>query len=157
MVAMYKERVDASGLSARSADVGLDPYKLLVVASLVEKETGRLDERPKVARVVYNRLDQDYFLGVDAAVLYGLGRTGGALSAADLAKPTPYNNRLRKGLPPTPISNPGLASVKGSVAPAAGPWLYYVLDADRSGRHLFTDDRDEFNAAKAKCVAAGLC
>jgi UPF0755 protein len=157
MVAMYREKVDAGGLSGRAGDVGLDPYRLLVVASMVERETQRVEERPKVARVIYNRLDQDYFLGVDAAILYGLGRTGGRLSAADLAKPTPYNNRLVKGLPPTPISNPGLASIRGAVAPAAGPWLYYVLDADRSGRHLFTDDRDEFNAAKAKCVAAGLC
>ena len=157
MVAMYKERVEGSGLSRRAADVGLDPYRLLIVASLVERETQRVEERPKVARVIYNRLDQDYYLGVDAAILYGLGRSGGTLTAADLARRTPYNNRLVKGLPPTPISNPGLASIRGSVAPAAGPWLYYVLDADRSGRHLFTDDRDEFNTAKAKCVAAGLC
>lgn len=157
MVAMYKTKVDESGLSARAADVGLDPYKLLVVASLVERETQRVDERSKVARVIYNRLDQDFFLGVDAAVLYGLGRSTGGLTAADLAKRTPYNNRLVKGLPPTPIANPGTASLEGAAAPAAGPWLYYVLDADRSGRHLFTDDRDVFNTAKAKCVAAGLC
>lgn len=157
MVEMYKQKVDTSGLSGRAADVGLDPYKLLIVASMVERETQRVEERPKVARVIYNRLEQDYYLGVDAAVLYGLGRTNGVLTAADLAKPTPYNNRLVKGLPPTPIANPGLASVQGAVAPAAGPWLYYVLNSDRSGRHLFTDDPDEFNTAKAKCVAAGLC
>ncbi len=157
MVSTYKQNVDASGLSGRAADLGLDPYRLLIVASLVEKETRRADERAKVARVIYNRLDQDYYLGVDAAVLYGLGRSSGVLTAADLAKRTPYNNRLVKGLPPTPIANPGLDSVRGAAAPAAGPWLYYVLEADGSGRHLFTDDRDQFNAAKARCVAAGLC
>jgi UPF0755 protein len=157
MVATYKEQVDASGLSARAKEVDLSPYELVVVASLVEKETQRDEERPKVARVIYNRLEQDYYLGVDAAVLYGLGRSSGGLSAADLAKDTPYNNRIHKGLPPTPIANPGLASFKGAVDPAPGPWLYYVLDADKSGRHVFTDDPEVFNRAKARCRAAGLC
>lgn len=157
MVAMYREKVDTSGLSARAGEVGLDPYELLIVASLVERETQRVEERPKVARVIYNRLEQDYYLGVDAAILYGLGRSSGGLSAADLAKPTPYNNRLVKGLPPTPIANPGLASVQGALEPAPGPWLYYVLDDDRSGRHVFTESAEEFNAAKARCRAAGLC
>ena len=158
MVETYKREVDASGLSGRAASVGLDPYRLLVVASLVERETQRADERPKVARVIYNRLEQDFYLGVDAAVLYGLGRSGGPLTAADLAKPTPYNNRLVKGLPPTPIANPGVASLRAAAEPATGNWLYYVLDPEAGGgRHLFTADRDEFNTAKAKCVAAGLC
>jgi UPF0755 protein len=157
MVAEYRKRVDTSGLSARASQVGITPYEMLIVASLVERETQRDDERTKVARVIYNRLAQGYYLGVDAAVLYGLGRTTGGLSAADLAKPTPYNNRLVKGLPPTPISNPGESSVRAALAPAPGPWLYYVLDADRSGRHIFTDDQDVFNTAKARCRAAGLC
>ena len=157
MVAMYKEKVDTSGLSARAADVDLDPYQLLVVASLVERETQRVEERPRVARVIYNRLEQDFYLGVDAAILYGLGRSGGGLTQADLEKDTPYNNRIHKGLPPTPIANPGVASVQGALEPAAGPWLYYVLNGDKSGRHIFTDDRDVFNTAKAKCQAAGLC
>jgi UPF0755 protein len=157
MVAEYRKRVDTSGLSARASQVGITPYEMVIVASLVERETQRDDERTKVARVIYNRLAQDFYLGVDAAVLYGLGRTTGGLSAADLAKPTPYNNRLVKGLPPTPISNPGESSVRAALAPAPGPWLYYVLDADRSGRHIFTADQDVFNTAKARCRAAGLC
>ena len=157
MVAMYKDKVDTSGLSARAADVDLDPYQLLIVASLVERETQRVEERPQVARVIYNRLQQDYYLGVDAAILYGLGRSGGGLTQADLEKDTPYNNRLRKGLPPTPIANPGAASVQAAVEPAAGKWLYYVLNSDKSGRHIFTDDPEVFNTAKAKCRAAGLC
>jgi len=157
MVRMYKTKVENSGILERAAGVNLTPYELVVVASLVEKETRRPDERAKVARVIYNRLAQDYYLGVDAAVLYGLGRSGGGLTAADLAKRTPYNNRLVKGLPPTPIANPGLASFEGAAAPAAGPWLYYVLDAAKPGYHVFTDDPEEFNAAKARCRAAGLC
>ena len=157
MVDMYKAKIDTSGLSKRAADVDLDPYQLLIVASLVERETQRVEERPKVARVIYNRLERNFFLGVDAAILYGLGKSRGPLTQADLAKPTKYNNRLVKGLPPTPIANPGVASVRAAVEPADGPWLYYVLDRDKSGRHIFTDDPEVFNAAKAKCQAAGLC
>ncbi|HEY6748221.1 MAG TPA: endolytic transglycosylase MltG [Mycobacteriales bacterium] len=157
MVDQYKAKVEDSGLAERAAAGNLTPYELLIVASLVEKETQQPDERSKVARVIYNRLAQDFFLGIDASVLYGLGRSKGGLTQADLDKDTPYNNRLHKGLPPTPIGNPGVASIEAAAAPASGPWLYYVLDADRPGHHLFTDDRDEFNAAKAKCQKAGLC
>ena len=157
MVDQYKAKVEDAGLVSKAKSVNLTPYELLTVASLVEKETQQPDERGKVARVVYNRLDQDLFLGIDATILYGLGRSKGGLSAADLAKDTPYNNRIHKGLPPTPIANPGLASFEAAAAPAAGPWLFYVLDADRPGHHIFTDDPDVFNAAKIKCQKANLC
>lgn len=157
MVDEYKAKVDDAGLVQKAAAVNLSPYEMVIVASLVEKETQQADERGKVARVIYNRLDQDFFLGIDAAVLYGLNRSSGGLSEADLAKDTPYNNRIHKGLPPTPIANPGIASLQAAVAPAKGPWLYYVLDASHPGHHLFTDDRDAFNTAKAKCQAAHLC
>jgi UPF0755 protein len=157
MVDEYKAKVEDSGLLAKAAAVHLEPYELLTVASLVEKETQQADERAKVARVIYNRLDKNFYLGIDAAVLYGLGRSSGALSEADLKKDTPYNNRIHTGLPPTPIANPGLASLQAAAAPASGPWLYYVLDASHPGHHLFTDDRDVFNTAKARCQAAKLC
>ena len=157
MVDEYKTKVDDAGLVQKAAAVNLSPYEMVIVGSLVEKETQQADERAKVARVIYNRLDQDFFLGIDAAVLYGLGRSSGGLSEADLQKNTPYNNRIHKGLPPTPIANPGIASLQAAVAPAKGPWLYYVLDAAHPGHHLFTADRDEFNTAKAKCQAAHLC
>jgi UPF0755 protein len=157
MVDEFKAKVDDAGLLQKAAAVNLQPYEMVTVASLVEKETQQADERGKVARVIYNRLDQNFFLGIDAAILYGVGRSSGGLSAADLAKDTPYNNRIYKGLPPTPIANPGISSLAAAVAPAKGPWLYYVLDAARPGHHLFTDDRDVFNTAKAKCQAAKLC
>jgi UPF0755 protein len=157
MVDEYKAKVDQAGLVRKAAAVNLSPYEMVIVGSLVEKETQQADERGKVARVIYNRLDQDFFLGIDAAVLYGLGRSSGVLSEADLRKDTPYNNRIHKGLPPTPIANPGLDSLTAAVAPAKGPWLYYVLDAAHPGHHIFTDDPDVFNTAKAKCQAAHLC
>jgi UPF0755 protein len=157
MVAMFKTKATESGVLDRAAAVNLTPYELVIVASMVEKETQQDDERGKVSRVIYNRLAQDFFLGVDAAVLYGLGRSSGGLSKADLEKQTPYNNRLNKGLPPTPISNPGLASLEGAAQPEPGPWTYYVLDAERRGYHVFTDDPEVFNKAKAACQAAKLC
>jgi UPF0755 protein len=156
MVTKYRDEVDTSGLSARAAQVNLTPYEMLIVASLVERETLWDTERPKVARVVYNRLAQDYYLGIDAEIRYGLKKETGPLTQSDLRKPTPYNNRLRKGLGPTPIANPGLASLRAALAPAAGPWLFYVLRPDGKS-HLFTADKDEFNTAKAACVAAGKC
>ena len=79
MVDQYKTKVEDAGLLAKAKSVNLTPYELLTVASLVEKETQQPDERVKVARVIYNRLDQDFFLGVDAAILYGLGRSKGGL------------------------------------------------------------------------------
>lgn len=157
MVDEYKAQVTDAGLVEKAARVNLTPYELLVVASLVEKETQQPDERVKVSRVIYNRLDKDFYLGIDAAVLYGLGRSKGGLSEADLKKDTPYNNRIHTGLPPTPIANPGIASLEAAASPASGPWLYYVLDADHPGHHLFTDNKDVFNAAKAKCQKANLC
>lgn len=157
MVAMWKTKVAESGVIEQAAAVKLTPYELLTVASMVEKETQQDTERGKVARVVYNRLANDMYLGVDAAVLYGLGRSSGGLTQADLDRVTPYNNRKVKGLPPTPIANPGLASLQGAAEPAAGSWTYYVLDAAKPGFHVFTDDPEVFNTAKAKCQAAGLC
>jgi UPF0755 protein len=135
MVAMFKTKVAESGVLEAATAAKLTPYELVTVASLVEKETQQDDERGKVARVIYNRLAQDFYLGVDAAVLYGLGRSSGGLTQSDLEKRTPYNNRLVKGLPPTPIANPGLASLEGAAEPEKGPWLYYVLDPARRGHH----------------------
>src|SRR5205823_13510105 len=99
-----------------------------------------------IARGIYGRLRNDMFLGVGSTVLYGIGRTHGALSVTDLAKPTPYNTYVVKGLPPTPIANPGLAAIDAALHPTPGNWLYYVL-ADRSGHHFFTADQAAFNAA----------
>ena len=156
MVDTYKQKTDDVGLVSGASAVGLTPYQVLVVASLIERETRLPDERSKVARVIYNRLDRNFYLGVDASVLYGLGRSSGALTKSDLDKVTPYNTRLVKGLPPTPIANPGVASINGALHPAGGSWLYYVLQ-DKSGRHFFTADPDAFNTAAAQCRKIGLC
>jgi UPF0755 protein len=155
MVDRFKEAADASGLVENAQRLGITPYQAVTVASLIERESRVDEEYPKVARVVYNRLDQHIPLGVDASILYGLGRTSGGLRKSELAKDTPYNTRLHTGLPPTPISNPGDASLKAALNPSAGDWLYYVL-ADKSGHHLFTADYNEFLRQKAKSQNEGI-
>jgi UPF0755 protein len=156
MVTTFRDKVDEQALADGATALHLSRYDVIVVASLVEREARIKTDQGKIARVIDNRIRRNFFLGIDAAVLYGLGRSHGKLTAGDLAKRTPYNTYLVRGLPPTPIASPGLAAINAALHPTPGPWLYYVL-ADRSGRHLFTADRDVFNAAKAHCIALGLC
>jgi UPF0755 protein len=123
---------------------GLDPYDVLIVASMIERETVVPAERALVSAVIYNRLDAGMPLAVDATLRYGLRVPGTRpLTKSDLASRTPYNTRRYKGLPPTPIGNPGLASIQAAAHPAKVDYLYYVRKPDRL-HHFFTADADEF-------------
>ena len=123
---------------------GTTPYQVLIVASMVERETVAPEERPLVAAVIYNRLAKGMPLGIDATIRYGLGIPGTRpLTKADLATDSPYNTRLNKGLPPTPIGNPGLASMQAAAHPANVDYLYYVRMPDKV-HHFFTADENEF-------------
>lgn len=120
------------------------PYDVLTIASLVEKETVAPGERPLVAAVIYNRLERGMPLGIDASLRYGLGVQGTRpLKRSHLRSGTPYNTHRFKGLPPTPIANPGLASIRAAAKPAAVDYLYYVRKPN-SLRHFFTADEQEF-------------
>ena len=124
----------------------LTPYDVLIIASLVEKEALAPDERPKIARVIYNRLHAHMNLGIDATTRYGLHVPGTkSLTQSQLASDNPYNTRNPNviGLPPTPIANPGLASMQAAAHPAAGNWLYFVRKPDRV-HHYFTDNFNDF-------------
>jgi UPF0755 protein len=110
----------------------LSPYDVLTIASMIEKEAVAAGDRPKVARVIYNRLHLGMTLGIDATIRYALKIPGTkSLTQSELANPTPYNTRLHAGLPPTPIANPGLASMQAAAHPANGPWLYFVAEPDK--------------------------
>jgi peptidoglycan lytic transglycosylase G len=123
---------------------GLDAYDVLTVASMIERETVVPAERTLVSAVIYNRLDADMPLGIDATLRYGLGIPGTRpLTKANLASRSPYNTRRFKGLPPTPIGNPGLASLQAAAHPANVDYLYYVRKPDKL-HHFFTADADEF-------------
>jgi UPF0755 protein len=123
---------------------GVSPYGALTIASMVERETVAPAERKLVAAVIYNRLAQGMPLGIDATLRYGLGIEGTRpITAAQLKNQTPYNTSIRKGLPPTPIGNPGVASMQAAAHPAAVDYLYYVRKPD-GVHHFFTADEAEF-------------
>jgi UPF0755 protein len=118
------------------------PYDVVIVASMIEREARFAEDRPKIARVIYNRLAKGMALQIDATVQFALGEWR-PLTLHDLKFESPYNTYLHQGLPPTPIANPGLASIQAALAPAKGKWLYYVV-IDPQGHHAFTASYDEF-------------
>lgn len=144
------------GLQDSQAKVGLTPYQVVIVASMIEREARIPDERGMVARVVYNRLEKGIKLGIDATIRYGVNRPTQPLRRSDLDTDGPYNTRTRAGLPPTPIAAPGEATLRAALNPTPGPWIFYVL-ADESGRHTFATTDAEFTRAVQECRRKKLC
>jgi uncharacterized YceG family protein len=125
---------------------GLSRYDALIIASMVEREAQVPSDRRLVAAVMYNRLRDGMTLGVDATLRYALNDYTRPLTAAQLADPTPYNTRLHAGLPPTPISNPGLASLIAATDPSNVPYLYYVDKPWTCGKLVFATTYAQFEA-----------
>ncbi|MGB7855195.1 MAG: endolytic transglycosylase MltG, partial [Pseudolabrys sp.] len=121
------------------------PEQLVTLASIVEKETGRPDERTRVAAVFVNRLKTKMRLQSDPTIIYGLtggkGSLGRPIQKGEIEQPTPYNTYVIDGLPPGPIANPGRASLEAAANPARTKEIYFV--ADGSGGHLFSDNYTE--------------
>jgi len=136
--------------NARAADLPLQsPYQALILASIVEKETGRPEERPQIAGVFLHRLKIGMRLQTDPTVIYGLGAAfDGNLRRADLDTDTPFNTYTRDGLPPTPIALPGSAALSAALRPAATDALYFVARGD--GSHEFSPTLEAHNRAVAK-------
>ncbi|MDQ4018495.1 MAG: endolytic transglycosylase MltG [Actinomycetota bacterium] len=127
----------------------LTPYDVLIIASMIEEEVLVPRERALVAAVIYNRLRLGMPLGIDATIRYGLGVPNTeSLRQSQLADPTPYNTRIHTGLPPTPITNPGLAAMQAAARPANVDYLFFVRKPDCKS-HYFTADEDEFYARLA--------
>ncbi|MGH2573993.1 MAG: endolytic transglycosylase MltG [Actinomycetota bacterium] len=126
----------------RAEDLGVTPYEVVIIASMVEREARVAEDRAKIARVIYNRLEQDMRLEIDATVQYALGNWEPIL-IADREIVSPYNTYLNDGLPPGPIASPGKASLEAALNPADGDWLYYVV-IDAEGHHAFTASYQEF-------------
>ena len=139
----------------RAHKANLTAYDVVIIASMIEKESQSAGERRKVAAVIWNRLRQDMLLQIDATVQYALGKTKPVLTYDDLKVDSPYNTYKHPGLPPTPISNPGLAALKAAADPDDVPYLYYVARNDGSGRHYFSSDYDQFLKDQAKARANG--
>ena len=124
----------------------LTPYDVLIIASMIEKEALAPEERALVAAVIYNRLHARMPLGIDATIRYGLHiPPTQAIRASQLLSANPYNTRRRRGLPPTPIANPGLAALQAAAHPARVDYLYYVRKPDKQ-HHFFTASYSAFAA-----------
>jgi UPF0755 protein len=135
----------ASLWAGRAPDLPLaTPYDALILASIVEKETGKPDERAQIAGVFVRRLRHHMLLQTDPTVIYGMGaRYAGNIRRSDLTTDTPYNTYTRPGLPPTPIALPGKAALQATLHPAAGDALYFVARGD--GGHVFSSTLAEHN------------
>jgi UPF0755 protein len=150
---------DEVGLSSpaaasAAAPTGLGPYQLIVAASLVESEAKVKEDRPLIASVISNRLQKGMKLEIDATVLYAIGHKDKVLYS-DLEVDSPYNTYKIDGLPPTPISAAGKASLEAMLHPTATTYLYYVL-SDKNGKHAFATTPAEFEALKAEARRKGL-
>ena len=125
-----------------------NPYELLIMASIVEKETAHKDDREHVAAVFVNRLAIGMRLQTDPTVIYGMGAAyKGNIRKSDLQRDTPYNTYTRAGLPPTPISLPGKAALEAAAHPSNEKYLYFVSKMDGTGKSKFSHDLNEHNAA----------
>jgi uncharacterized YceG family protein len=128
----------------------LTPYDVLIIASMIEREAAVARERPLIAAVIYNRLHARMPLGIDATLRYGLEiAPTESIRQSQLHDPTPYNTRLHLGLPPTPISNPGLAAIRAAAHPAHVDYLYYARKKDHR-HHFFTASGSAYNAFLAR-------
>jgi UPF0755 protein len=130
--------------------LGVTPYEVVIVASMIEEEAKLEEERPVIAGVIYNRLAIPMTLGIDATLLYDDPTPDGQLSFSDLEFDSPYNTRINAGLPPTPISSPGLASLEAALEPADTDFLFYVLCGD-DGHHAFGTTEQEHEQNRVRC------
>ncbi len=158
MIGAFDDRAAAMGLTSAAAKLGLSPYQVVTVASIVEREARLAGDRADVAGTIYNRLKIGMKLGADSTQAYYLRLTDPSVvpTAAQDDQPSPYNTRLNAGLPPTPIANPGLASLQAAADPPTTTYLYWV-EINPDGRLGFASDNAGFVQLQQQCRAAGLC
>ncbi|HWM64332.1 MAG TPA: endolytic transglycosylase MltG [Solirubrobacterales bacterium] len=145
----FKGRIQGVDMRyARSKN--LTTYDVLTIASMVEEEAQLDSERPLVAAVIYNRLREGIPLGIDATVRFATDNYLEPLTESELAVDSPYNTRLNAGLPPGPISSPGLASIEAAARPAKVDYLYYVVEPGTCGKHAFSSSEVDFQADVAR-------
>jgi UPF0755 protein len=139
--------------SQRAAELGMTDHEIVILASIIEKETGVPEERPLISAVFHNRLKRGIPLCSDPTVIYGLEAFDGNLRKRDLEKRTPYNTYLIRGLPPGPIANPGKESIRAALFPAPVRYLYFVSRND--GSHHFSTTLREHNKAVRRYQRGG--
>jgi UPF0755 protein len=132
----------------------LTRYDVLIIASMVEREAQLARERPLIAAVIYNRLKQGIPLGIDATIRYQINNWSRPLRQSELARDTPYNTRTRRGMPPTPIGNPGLSSLRAAARPARAKYLFFVRKPGKTGEHAFSSSERQFERDVARYQAS---
>lgn len=150
MVDEYKSAAQKVDLREQARQRGMSPHELVTVASLVQGEVMRARDFPKVATVVYNRLDQGMRLEFSSTVNYALGQRKLGVSTKETQVQSPYNTYTHGGLPPGPINSPGMRALKAAVSPARGDWLYFVTTKPQQGITKFTSDYQQFLRFKAE-------
>jgi UPF0755 protein len=152
-LAAFRDRIGGVDLSyARSKNLTI--FDVVTIASMVEREARLERERPLVAAVIYNRLRERIPLGVDATIRFATGNWSAPLTASELATDSGYNTRRRPGLPPGPIGNPGLASLRAAAKPARVGYLYYVVKPGTCGEHAFSSTFAQFERDRKRYEAA---
>jgi UPF0755 protein len=146
MVRLFRRRIPAEWEN-RGREEGFSLHQLITIASIIEKETGVKEEEPLVSAVIRNRLALGMPLQMDPTVIYGLRRFGTELTKKDLQAPSPYNTYLNRGLPPGPIANPGISTIRAALFPAKTDYLYFVSRND--GSHTFSRTLEEHNRGVA--------
>lgn len=154
MVGTFRDRVDLGQLNAAGRSRALNWYQVLNIAALVEEEA-ITDDFGKVARVISNRITEGKRLELDSTINYALGRNHIRVSEAELFLSSPYNTYRVAGLPPTPISNPGMAAIQAAMSPTAGNWIYFVK-INKDGHSYFTADYNDFINHKNQAKANGV-
>lgn len=146
MLERHNEAAEEADLRARAKKMGFTAHEILTIASIVQAESGSVDDMGKVARVIYNRLARDpqMKLQMDSTVMYGLNKYGIVASDADITSDSPYNTYQRLGLPPGPIGNPGDHAIEAALNPTKGDWLYFVTTDPKRGITKFTNSESEF-------------
>jgi UPF0755 protein len=153
MVSAFDNTATSLGITAAAARLGITPYQVVVVASIVEREAKLDEDRGPIASVIYNRLAKGTLLQIDSTVMYGQHITDPHQINTKTA--SPYNTYLNKGLPPTPIASPGTPSLQAAANPPKTTYLYYVL-IDPNGKQAFASTDKEFAVLKAQAKAKGL-
>ena len=144
MTKAFSQEAVSVNLAQTARNVHLTPARVIIVASLVQAEGGRLQDYPKIARVIYNRLAQGMKLELDSTVLYGLNSYGILASDKQLQSDSPYNTYKHAGLTPGPIDSPGNAAIEAALNPAPGDWVYFVTVNPKTHETLFTDSENQF-------------
>jgi UPF0755 protein len=129
----------------RLLELQLTKHQIITLASIIEKESGKIEELPYVSSVFHNRLNRSMRLQSDPTVIYGIPNFNGNLTKTDLQTPTPYNTYIISGLPPGPIASPGLNAIKAALYPASSNYLFFVGNGE--GEHVFSETLEDHNEA----------